>query len=203
MASTSINVTPPTKRYFYFDIKRNRNIEKNKNKLIIKKDEFEKQINDSILEGEKLIDIAVKNKYFNSRDNEIEKNNFIFEYDIWNKFNIKFLENSFNTHYNEYIEKYNNVVHSSFDSNPTKYKIHINISDLTQTIRERVFFLKSLIKMLQFIPTISKNKEVTSKTTPKFTNEHNKTNKKILFWTIISVLVAMIGIVIANWNKIF
>jgi len=151
-------------------------MEKNVDKLIIGKEEFKKKIKEIILKGNELINFSVKNKYLFGQDNEIKKNHFISEYNIWNKFNIKFLEESFDTIDNKYKEEY--IKASYYGSNRT-VDYGDNAERLTKNFIEQVTILKSFIEILQFISTIEEIKVETKNNMKDDMKTENKLTNKI------------------------
>ena len=149
-------------------------------KLIIKKDEFEKQIEDRILKGKKLLEISVKSwtsvkirdaTYLDSAPkrkqiieyDEAEKNNFLSEYNKWKQFNVELLKQSFDIPNNEYRQEYEKAERATIWSDWIKER--------KEDISKQITVLESLIDRLPLIPTAVENTKNEIKAETKFTNK--------------------------------
>lgn len=128
-------------------------------KLIIKKDELEKQINDRISKGKNLLNYSVTILSINNgrlgKSNiydETEEKNFLVEYNKWKKYNVELIKQSFNLSNNEYLIEYENAERKSVWSDFVKER--------KDDIQKQITVLESLLERLPLIPT---NEEVAKK----------------------------------------
>lgn len=121
-------------------------------RLIIRKDEFEIQINDRIKKGKELLNYSVKvsSTSIDSRGKsygiyeETEKNGFISEYNKWKQFNIELLKRSFNIADNEYLEEYESAEYSVWSD---------WVKERKQDIQRQITVFESILERLPLIPT--------------------------------------------------
>ncbi len=126
-------------------------------KLIIGKDEFEKQIKDRISKGKELLTFVVNelSSYYEYRRkhtdyNENEKNVFLSEYKKWNNYNIELLEQSFDINDNKYKNEYQNAAYRLWGADIVK--------EQKDNIQRQITILESFIERLSLIPTIIESK---------------------------------------------
>lgn len=123
----------------------------NKSKLIIDKIDFESKITERILNGKKLLNFTVtvismkRNGRLGIRNvyNEIEKNNFVAEYNKWNKYNVELLKQTFNVSENEYLKEYEEAQRERIWSD--------YVAERKDDIQQQITVLESLIERLSLI----------------------------------------------------
>lgn len=121
-------------------------------KLIIEKNEFEKQINERISKGKHLLNFSVtllskkKGSFGDSvLYNQIEQKNFLAEYNKWKKYNVELLKQSFNNSENEYLKEYEEVERKRIWSD--------FVVERKDDIQKQITVLESFIERLSLIST--------------------------------------------------
>jgi predicted nucleotide-binding protein len=121
-------------------------------KLIIEKNEFEKQINERISKGKDLLNFSVSllsKKKGSLGDsvlyNQIEQKNFLAEYNKWKKYNVELLKQSFNNPENEYLKEYEEAERKRIWSD--------YVVERKDDIQKQITVLESFIERLSLIST--------------------------------------------------
>ncbi|WP_240455134.1 TIR domain-containing protein [Flavobacterium columnare] len=161
-------------------------------KLIIKKDDFEKQIKERISKGIVLLNFRVtiqsrKNGRLGESNNynETEKKDFLIEYNKWKKYNVELLKQSFNTSGNEYLKEYEEAERDRIWSD--------FVVERKDDIQKQITVLESLIERLSLIPTNDEIVKQDNKSEKKITNKifivhgHDNEIKQIVARTLTQI----------------
>ncbi len=161
-------------------------------KLIIKKDDFEKQIKERISKGIVLLNFHVtilsrKNGRLGESNNynETEKKDFLTEYNKWKKYNVELLKQSFNTSGNEYLKEYEEAERDRIWSD--------FVVERKDDIQKQITVLESLIERLSLIPTNDEIVKQDIKSEQKITNKifivhgHDNEIKQIVARTLTQI----------------